>query len=240
MKTTSLTVAVLFCFAGVWLYAAEEKPVSEAQKSAESQAKDVMKEKSESKLAGRWEGKFTRPDGEEMKITYTFKVEGEKLTGTVVSPRGEREITNGTVKGDEFSFEVDAGDNVIKSQGKLADKKINLKSQGPWGEREIVLSPVVDINGKWLSKFETPDGEEMEIIFTFKVDGEKLTGTVKLPMGELDFINGKVKGDEFSFDVKLGDNTIGHQCKISGDQIKMKVTGFPEEREFTLKRAPEK
>ncbi len=62
-------------------------------------------------------------------------------------------------------------------------------------------------------------------------------------MGEIDISNGKLKGDEFSFDVDLNGNTIGHECKISGDEIKMKVKGFGDEqeaREFTLKRAPEK
>jgi len=244
MKKTTLSAAVLLCFAGSWLFAADEKAAPAADKPTQSQAKDVKKEKSESKLAGRWEGKFTRPDGEEMKFVYTFKIDGEKLTGTIVSPRGEREITNGKVKEDELSFEVQAGDNVITYQGKLADNKITMKSQGPWGDRETTLTRVVDINGRWLTKFEGPDGGEgMELTFTFKVDGEKLTGKAESAMGELDLINGKVKGDEFSFDVEIGDNTIGHDCKISGDDIKMKVKGFgddsPERRELILKRVPE-
>ncbi len=121
-----------------------------------------------------------------------------------------------------------------------------MKSKGPRGEREITLSRPVDINGRWLSKFETPDGETMELTFTFKVDGDKLTGKVESPMGEIELTNGKVKGDEFSFDVDVGGNTIGHDCKISGDEIKMKIKGFggddesPPTREFTLKRAPAK
>lgn len=246
MKITTFSAAILFCFAVSWLLAAEEKVIPAADKPAQSQEKEAVKEKSEvkSKLAGRWEGKITRPDGEEMKFVYTFKVDGDKLTGTIESPRGEREIANGKIKGDDLSFEVEAGDNVITYQGKLADNKINMKSQGPWGEREITLSRPVNINGAWLSKFKTPDGDEMEITFTFKIDGDKLTGKVESPMGELDLTNGKVKGDEFSFDVDIGDNTIGHDCKISGDEIKMKVKGFGDEspapREVTLKRAPAK
>jgi hypothetical protein len=65
-------------------------------------------------------------------------------------------------------------------------------------------------------------------------------------MGEIDLTNGKVKGDEFSFEVDLGGNIIGHDCKISGDEIKMKVKGLGGDdqsapnREFTLKRAPAK
>jgi hypothetical protein len=245
MKTTMLTVAILFCFAGFCLFAADEKAAAPADKPAESQVKDAKKEKSESKLAGKWEGKITRQDGEEMKFEYTFKIDGDKLTGAIVTPMGEREITNGKVKDNDLSFEVQAGDNVTTYQGKLVNNKINMKSKGPRGDREITLSRVVDINGRWLTKFEGPDGGEgMELTFNFKVDGEKLTGKVESPMGEIELTNGKVKGDEFSFDVDVNGNTIGHDCKISGEEIKMKVKGFGDEsqpgREFILKRLPAK
>ncbi len=246
MKRTALTAAIVFCFAGSCLLNAQEKTAPAAQKPADAQAKEVKKEKTESKLAGKWEGKITRQDGQETKLTFTFKVDGEKLTGTVESPRGELEIKEGKVKDDEVSFNVEIGDNTIDYQGKLSDGKIKMKSKGPMGEREITLSRAVDINGRWLSKFETPDGESMELTFTFKVDGDKLTGKVESPMGEIELTNGKVKGDEFSFDVDVGGNTIGHDCKISGDEIKMKIKGFGGDdeaaprREFTLKRAPAK
>ncbi|MGD0383380.1 MAG: hypothetical protein ABSA77_07670 [Thermoguttaceae bacterium] len=244
MKRTTLTAAVVFCFAGSCLLNAQEKAAPAAQKPADSPAKDAKKEESKSKLAGKWEGKITRQDGQEMKLTFTFKVDGEKLTGTVESPRGELEIKDGKVKGDEISFNVEIGDNTIDYQGKLSNGKIKMKSKGPMGEREIALSRVVDINGRWLSKFETPDGESVEITFTFKVESDKLTGKVESPMGELEMTNGKIKGDEFSFDLDFGGNTIGHDCKISGDEIKMKIKGFGDEspapREFTLKRAPAK
>src|SRR3972149_2657687 len=136
MKTT-LTMTILLLFAGSLLLAAEEKAAPAADKPAESKAKDAKKEKKESKIAGRWEGKITRPDGEEFTVTYIFKVDGEKLTGTVTSPRGERTIEKGKVKDDELSFEVEAGENVISYQGKLADNKIKMKVEGPWGEREM-------------------------------------------------------------------------------------------------------
>jgi hypothetical protein len=248
MKKTSLAIALMFCFAGSCLFAADEKTAAPAEaKPAESKTKDAKKDKKESKLAGTWEGKFARPDGEEMKFTYLFKIDGEKLTGTITSPRGEREISEGKVKADEFSFSVKMGDNSIEYQGKLANDKINLKSQGPFGDREMTLTRAVNINGRWLTKFEMPegmgDGQSIEITFTFKVESDKLTGKVASPMGELDISNGKVNGDAFSFDVELNGNAMGHECKISGDEIKMKLkSGMGEGMappEMTLKRAPE-
>lgn len=244
MKRISLCFAAMFCFAGSCLFAADDKAAPVVDKPAESQAKDVKKEKKEAKLAGSWEGKIARQDGEEMTMTFLFKIDGEKLTGTVTSPRGEREISDGKAKGDELSFSVKLGENAIEYQGKLADDKIKMKSKGPWGERELTLSRVVDINGQWTAKFETPDGQSMEIKFVFKVDGDKVTGKVEGPMGDMDISNGKLKGDEFTFDVDMNGMTIGHTCKIAGDEIKMKLKDMPNEemakREIILKRAPQK
>jgi hypothetical protein len=244
MKTTALITTILFLFAGSMLFAADEKAASATDKSAadkpaDSKAKDVKKEKIESKIAGRWEGKISRPDAEEITVTYTFKVDGEKLTGTVNSPRGERTIEKGKVKGDELSFEVAAGDNVMTYAGKLADGKMKMKVEGPWGEREMTLTRVVSIAGKWQTKTESPDGQEMIINYNFKVDGDKLTGTIEGPWGEMEILNGKIKGDGFTFDVEFGENKMGHECKISGDEIKLKLVGMPGDREFILKRTPE-
>ncbi len=251
MKRFALITALVFCFAGSGLLNAQEKNDQDktapaAQKAADEKAKDAKKDESKSKLAGKWEGKITRQDGQEMKLTFTFKVDGDKLSGTVQSPRGELEIKEGKLKGDELAFNVEIGDSTIDYQGKLSDGKIKMKSKGPMGEREFTLSRAVDVNGRWLCKFDTPNGETVELTFTFKVDGDKLTGKVESPMGEIEITNGKVKGDEFSFDVDVGGTIIGHDCKISGDEIKMKIKGFGGEdesapaREFTLKRSPAK
>ena len=73
-----------------------------------------------------------------------------------------------------------------------------------------------------------PDGNEMALNFDFKVDGEKLSGSVETPNGPMDFTDGKIKGDEFSFKVEFDGNSIDHQCKITGDTISMKVMFGPE------------
>jgi hypothetical protein len=82
------------------------------------------------------------------------------------------------------------------------------------------------IDGKWNAKMQGPEGD-MDLVFNFKVNGDTLTGTIVSPMGELPISNGKVKGDEFSFDVDAGGMTIIHQCKALGDSISMKLPGMP-------------
>ncbi|NQU86597.1 MAG: hypothetical protein HQ541_12625 [Mariniphaga sp.] len=65
----------------------------------------------------------------------------------------------------------------------------------------------------------------MELVFTFKVDGEKLTGSVSTQMGDMEITDGKVNGNEFSFNVDAGMGTlINHKCKLEGEVIKMNYT----------------
>ena len=59
-------------------------------------------------VTGTWTAEFETQIGVQ-KYVYTFKVEGEKLTGTAVAERmGEKQppvqITDGTVKGDQIAF----------------------------------------------------------------------------------------------------------------------------------------
>ena len=97
-----------------------------------------------------------------------------------------------------------------------------------------------DLDGRWEGKMVNPNGEEFTLIFNFKVEGDKLTGNVEGPAGELPITEGKVDGDNFSFKVKLDDNVIDHQGRISGDTINMKSHGPWGDSEMTLKRTPAK
>ena len=47
-------------------------------------------------LTGQWTATFNTQIGEQH-YTYTFKVDGEKLTGTAKNDRGTTDITNGTI-----------------------------------------------------------------------------------------------------------------------------------------------
>ena len=82
------------------------------------------------------------------------------------------------------------------------------------------------IDGKWKTTMEGPDGK-MELTFTFKTDGNVLTGSISTPMGEMPITNGKINGNEFSFDIDMMGNAMPRKCTIDGDTIKMKVDGAP-------------
>jgi hypothetical protein len=80
-----------------------------------------------------------------------------------------------------------------------------------------------DITGKWTATFNTQVGEQ-HYTYTFKVDGEKLTGTAKSDNGTVAIENGTVKGDDVSFvenlDYQGQKLAITYAGKISGDEIK--------------------
>jgi hypothetical protein len=102
-----------------------------------------------------------------------------------------------------------------------------------------------DVNGKWTAEIAGRNGQARTSTFTFKADGDKLTGTVAGGQGgETAIADGKISGDDITFTVtrERQGNTIktSYMGKVSGDEIKMKAKmegGEGREQEFTAKRA---
>jgi autotransporter translocation and assembly factor TamB len=82
-----------------------------------------------------------------------------------------------------------------------------------------------DFNGTWKASIESQVGVQ-NYTFTFKVEGEKLTGKAKseFAMTETEISEGTVKGDDISFVENLNYDgmplKIVYKGKISGDEIK--------------------
>ena len=97
------------------------------------------------------------------------------------------------------------------------------------------------IAGEWDAAMNTPGGvRNFKIIF--KVDGEKLTGTVKRADGDLP-LQGTIKGSDISFVYTIQYN--GHDLemdmtgKVSGDAINGTVSfGGQGDAEWSAKRTP--
>jgi opacity protein-like surface antigen len=101
-----------------------------------------------------------------------------------------------------------------------------------------------DVSGKWTAQVPGRGGQTRETTFNFKVDGEKLTGTISGMQGDVPISDGKIKGDEISFIVTMsfGGNDIkfNYKGKVSGEEIKFTRTregGDQPPQEFTAKRA---
>jgi hypothetical protein len=97
-----------------------------------------------------------------------------------------------------------------------------------------------DIDGKWKAEFEGPNGNTITSIFSFKVDGSKLTGTVEGRRGPADIQEGKVNGDEISFVVirKFNDQEFkqNYKGKVAGSEIKFTVEMGDRNFEMTAKK----
>lgn len=97
-----------------------------------------------------------------------------------------------------------------------------------------------DVNGNWTTTISTQIGD-MPYTYTFKVEGEKLTGKAKSQFGDIEIIGGKFKDDEITFIENVEFNgsaiRIDYKGKVAGDEIKFtrQVGEFGAE-EFVAKR----
>jgi len=99
-----------------------------------------------------------------------------------------------------------------------------------------------DATGKWVAQVPGRDGQTRETTINLKAEGEKLTGTVSGRQGDTAISEGKIKGDDLSFDVTMsfqGNSVkIEYTGKLVGDEIKFKRhrEGSDQSTEFTAKR----
>ena len=99
------------------------------------------------------------------------------------------------------------------------------------------VSYAADVTGKWTAQVPGRNGDQ-ETTFTFKQEGDKLTGTMKRPQGETAISDGKVSGDAVSFTVETQRGKQNFTGTISGGEIKFKREGGQgQAREFTAKKA---
>ncbi len=105
------------------------------------------------------------------------------------------------------------------------------------------------IDGKWTAQIPGRQGNTQETTFTFKAEGEKLTGTMTGRQGDVAISDGTIKGADVSFNVvrEMNGNTFKmvYKGKLAGDEIKFTRTfdgagpggQAPPPVEFTAKRA---
>ncbi len=92
-------------------------------------------------LTGKWVAKMQTPNGETRDMVMNLKADGEKLTGTVGGMRGDAEITDGKIAGDDVSWVVvrNFNGNEMRQtyKGKVTGKEMKLSVSV--GEREMEI-----------------------------------------------------------------------------------------------------
>jgi len=174
--------------------------------------------------AGTWDTTLTSPQGT-FNVQLILKQDGEKLSGVVKSARGETPV-DGTINGKDiklkYTIKFQENDMLIAltgvqdgtaikgtaDYGGLAEGEFNAKrasdaaaptKQAPASTPSA--SDKTDISGAWAFQVETSAGAGSPS-FTFKQDGEKLTGQYKGAFGEAP-LTGTVKGNKVDFVVKV-------------------------------------
>jgi hypothetical protein len=71
--------------------------------------------------------KFSTPDGTARVNTFTFKVDGVNLTGTVAGAQDETPIKNGKISGDDISFSAERPFGTFSYTGKIKGNEIAFK-----------------------------------------------------------------------------------------------------------------
>jgi hypothetical protein len=92
---------------------------------------------------GKWVAQVPGQGGQTREVTFNFKAEGGKLTGTVSGRQGDTPISDGTIKGDDISFtqtfEVQGNSVKLTYTGKVSGDEIKMTrkregSDGPAAE----------------------------------------------------------------------------------------------------------
>ena len=90
-------------------------------------------------VSGKWVAQVPGRGGETREATCTFKVDGGALTGSVSGPRGEAQISDGKIDGDEISFAqvMEFNGNQVKLlyKGKVSGDEIKFTRQREGGDR---------------------------------------------------------------------------------------------------------
>lgn len=200
------------------------------------------------KVVGTWDITIDSPQGQN-KAMLIIKKDGDKLSGAMKSARGERPIESVALTGNDVSFVMKANvqgqDMVFTYKGKVENESMKGDvdfggfASGTWSavpHTEGAANPATaaaapqaggtNVTGEWNVSVETSAGSGNPS-FTFKQDGENLTGMYKGQLGEGP-LTGTVKGSEIKFTIKLNaqgqDLTIVYTGTIeSKDSMKGKV-----------------
>jgi hypothetical protein len=101
----------------------------------------------------------------------------------------------------------------------------------------IAWATVLDMSGKWTGALRSPDGNTSQVDYTFKTDGNKLTGTAESVFGTAAIENGKITGKGFTFDIFLNGLDFPHKGVLSADSIALDIDYKGQPLHVILKRS---
>jgi hypothetical protein len=103
----------------------------------------------------------------------------------------------------------------------------------------VCLALTGGVAGKWAGTVRALRSIAVPLHYYFKVDGDKLTGTGESTQGVLPIIDGKITGNDFTFNLPNTGGLVKHTCKYYevGDSIGMDIDFNGYRFHSTLKRS---
>jgi hypothetical protein len=108
----------------------------------------------------------------------------------------------------------------------------------------LAAPALAEVSGTWHATVEGDMGP-VELTFTFRRDGERVTGSVSVGTTEAEITDGRISGDRFTFNLPWGDAPqvlISYEATVDDGEMEIVSTftrpdGEPVVTEFTAKRA---
>jgi hypothetical protein len=162
------------------------------------------------------------------KVTFSYRI-GKMTAGT---PKRSKSVSNDDLKGGEGNGNAqESGAQMGGGQpqapkggqgqmpaampkGTQNNKQGALQQSTPVESTQTGASTPAELNGKWVGKLGMFDAT-----FNLKSEGDKLTGTMSTPRGEMPISNGKITGNTFSFTISFNGNEVVNQGKLEGGQL---------------------
>ncbi len=101
------------------------------------------------------------------------------------------------------------------------------------------IAYAADIDGKWEGELDMM-GQKMPVSYTFKAEGNVLTGSTPIMDQEMQIQDGKIDGNNISFSIVMNmgqEMKIDYKGVLSGDELKLSFDMMGQTTEILLKKA---
>lgn len=183
-------------------------------------------------ISGTWELSVTTSRGPEVAM-LTLKKSGDTFSGAAT--RGsEQAVAEATLKGKAVTIVVTAqlqsGPATFTFTGEVAGDTMSgtaeLGARGtgvPWTAKRAAAPAAIDVSGTWAVEVDTGQGTGTPS-FTFKQEGEKLSGQYRGLFGEAP-VSGTIKGNAIEFWVDISVEGTSARVTYSGTVEKDAMKG---------------
>lgn len=184
----------------------------------------------EADIAGVWHAKASTDDGAR-EITWTFKKDDDKYTGTSVDAESSdsRKLDRVIVKGKKVTLELDVESDDMKGIIRVeAEEKTFGKLTGEWSivdsdgkeymSGNLAAYKEVTFSGDWNATAVLPDEEKLKSVVQLKGKNAKLNGVIKGNSDdeiEIEKITTKDEALHLKFDLELNGETLDCLIKAS-------------------------